>query len=324
MKRHLLAMGMAIALILGFGHAQEVSAASEGENLIAAAKNHMGTPYVFGGASPNGFDCSGFTQYMFKKMDIDIPRTTGSQANVGEKVSKSNLKVGDLIFFKNTYKQGISHVGIYVGNNKFISATSSEGVDVVSLDNPYWGPKYATARRVADFDKNELFPDLSEDNKAFEAVKTLTASKIINGYRDGTFKPDVSISRGQAAALINNALKVDTNSSVSFPDVAENHTFAEDIAAMKKTGIIKGFPDGNFKPDETIARWQMAIMMNRAFDLEEKLADKVQTTNGDDNHAIELLSASDESGYFKADSFKSSAATTRAAFSVALYQAMNQ
>jgi len=111
------------------------------------AKTYMGVPYLWGGASPSGFDCSGFVQYVMKKNGIPISRTTATQYNEGIWVGKSSLKPGDLIFFS-TYKPGPSHVGIYLGNNKFIHASSSEGVTITSLSNSYFAPRYIGAKRI--------------------------------------------------------------------------------------------------------------------------------------------------------------------------------
>ena len=116
--------------------------------LIATALNYRGVPYVFGGTSANGFDCSGFTQFIFASAGIYLPRTADAQFEVGRWVAQDNLDVGDLVFFS-TYEPGPSHVGIYIGNGQFISAKSSEGIAVASIYDPdYWGARYIGARRI--------------------------------------------------------------------------------------------------------------------------------------------------------------------------------
>jgi len=120
---------------------------SAAEKIIATAKRYIGVPYVWGGATPSGFDCSGFVQYVFKAHGIMLPRTSKDQYRVGTYVSKANLKPGDLVFF-NTSGSGVSHLGIYIGNNQFIHASSSKGVMISSLSNSYWSARYLGARRV--------------------------------------------------------------------------------------------------------------------------------------------------------------------------------
>lgn len=123
------------------------AASSKASAVIATAKSYMGVPYVWGGESPSGFDCSGFTQYVLKKNGVSIPRVTADQFGAGVSVSKSNLRVGDLVFFT-TYKQGPSHVGFYMGGGQFIHASSSKGVTISSLNSSYYSDRYVGARRV--------------------------------------------------------------------------------------------------------------------------------------------------------------------------------
>lgn len=121
---------------------------SKADKIIATAKKYIGVPYVWGGESPSGFDCSGFVQYVFKVHGISLNRTTETQYNHGSYVSKSNLKPGDLVFFQNTYRAGISHVGIYIGNGQFIHASSSKGVTISNLSSSYYTSHYYGARRI--------------------------------------------------------------------------------------------------------------------------------------------------------------------------------
>ncbi len=115
--------------------------------IIATAKKYIGVPYVWGGSTPSGFDCSGYVQYVFKAHGISLPRTSKEQYGVGTYVSKANLKAGDLVFF-NTEGSGVSHLGIYIGNNQFIHASSSKGVIISSMSNTYWAPRYYGAKRI--------------------------------------------------------------------------------------------------------------------------------------------------------------------------------
>lgn len=134
--------------IAAFKASANYQGASKAEKLIATAKQYIGVPYVWGGTSPSGFDCSGFTYYVFKQHGITLNRNSASQYVHGSYVSKSNLQPGDLVFFANTYREGISHVGIYIGDGKFIHASSSQGVTISLLSNSYWASHYYGARRV--------------------------------------------------------------------------------------------------------------------------------------------------------------------------------
>lgn len=111
-------------------------------------EKYWGTPYRFGGMSRRGFDCSGFIKTIFYEVyKIKLPRSSKIQYKTGYYVSKRNLKYGDLIFF-NTSGRGVSHVGVYIGNNKFAHASSSKGVTVSNLSNVYYKKRYYGARRV--------------------------------------------------------------------------------------------------------------------------------------------------------------------------------
>lgn len=121
---------------------------SKADKIVATAKKYIGVPYVWGGESPKGFDCSGYVQYVFKMHGISLNRTTETQYKHGSYVSKSNLKPGDLVFFQNTYRAGISHVGIYIGNGQFIHASSSKGVTISNLSSSYYTSHYYGARRI--------------------------------------------------------------------------------------------------------------------------------------------------------------------------------
>jgi cell wall-associated NlpC family hydrolase len=116
-------------------------------NVLQTAMRFVGVPYVFGGNTPDGFDCSGFTRYVYARYGIGLPRMADEQYGLGRPVSKAHLRPGDLVFFT-TYAEGVSHVGIYLGEGKFISATSSRGVAIDRLADGYWGPRYVGARRV--------------------------------------------------------------------------------------------------------------------------------------------------------------------------------
>lgn len=117
-------------------------------NVVSTALKYIGVPYVWGGSSAAGFDCSGFTQYVFKQHSYYLNRTAASQYSNGVVVNRANLLPGDLVFFERTYAtNGISHVGIYIGNNQFIHAGNS-GVAIASLNENYYASRYCGACRV--------------------------------------------------------------------------------------------------------------------------------------------------------------------------------
>ena len=120
---------------------------AQASQIIATAKKYIGVPYLWGGSTPSGFDCSGYVQYVYNAHGIKLPRVSRDQYTVGVAVSKSNLKPGDLVFF-NTSGSGVSHLGIYMGNGQFIHASTSKGVIIAELNNSYWSSRYIGARRV--------------------------------------------------------------------------------------------------------------------------------------------------------------------------------
>ncbi|MBE4907091.1 C40 family peptidase [Bacillus luteolus] len=135
------------------------AAESHGEEIATYGKEFLGVSYKFGGTTPSsGFDCSGYLTYVFNKFNISLPRTAADQYQAGEKVSNKDIVVGDLVFFT-TYKSGASHAGIYVGDNKFIHASSSKGIMISSLDERYWKTRYLGARRFITSSTNLTVKD---------------------------------------------------------------------------------------------------------------------------------------------------------------------
>lgn len=119
----------------------------KGKEIVSRAAKYKGVPYVFGGTTTKGFDCSGYVQYVFKDCKARLPRLADEQALQGIFVTQKQLRPGDLVFFT-TYAPGASHVGIYAGDGQFWSASSSKGVILSSLKEEYWKQRYFGARRV--------------------------------------------------------------------------------------------------------------------------------------------------------------------------------
>ena len=127
-----------------------VGSSSEGKEVVEFAKKYLGYKYVAGGSSPStGFDCSGFTTYVFRNFGVSLNRSSKDQIKNGMAVSKSNLQPGDIVIFKNQGKTAIGHVGIYIGNGNFIhAANKKEGVVITALSSSYYSQRYVEARRV--------------------------------------------------------------------------------------------------------------------------------------------------------------------------------
>lgn len=292
------------------------------------ALKFKGTPYVWGGTTPAGFDCSGFILHVYNHFNVSLPRTSEEQFKVGKPVGLQELQPGDLVFFKDTYKTGISHTGIFLGNNQFISAANS-GVTVDKLiGHSYWGPRYAGAKRVLPF---KQFTDLPESHLAYEAVQELTEKAIISGFQDDSFRPDLSITRGQAAAMLNRVLKLKATNVGRFTDVPANHQFSVHVAAMNQAGILKGYDATTYGFNDELTRGQLAVIMDRAFKLSEKAGNNVYTASLYKDvpathwmsNSILALKVVDRTKVFQTATYDVTNPATRAEFSAAVYSAIN-
>jgi len=118
-------------------------------DIVRTAYAYRGTRYRFGGTSGRGFDCSGFVKFVYATKGIKLPHSSRELFNHGTPVSKVDVQPGDLVFFKNTYRYGISHVGLYVGDGRFIHASTHRGgVRVDNLSDAYFSRRYAGAKRI--------------------------------------------------------------------------------------------------------------------------------------------------------------------------------
>lgn len=149
-------MSIALSVVIGFAvlsavHTPEAAAATKADKIVSLGKKFLGVKYKFGAKSgiTTAFDCSSFTQYIFGKYGIKLPRISSDQAKKGKFVSKANLRKGDLVFFK-TARTGsrIGHVGVYIGNNTIIHTYGKGGVTYDKINTGYWKKQYVTARRV--------------------------------------------------------------------------------------------------------------------------------------------------------------------------------
>ncbi|CKL35775.1 Outer membrane protein precursor GNA2001 [Neisseria meningitidis] len=133
--------------------------AGNADELIGNAMGLLGIAYRYGGTSiSTGFDCSGFMQHIFKRaMGINLPRTSAEQARMGTPVARSELQPGDMVFFRTLGGSRISHVGLYIGNNRFIHAPrTGKNIEITSLSHKYWSGKSAFPRRVKKNDPSRF------------------------------------------------------------------------------------------------------------------------------------------------------------------------
>ena len=123
-----------------------VASSGNGSSVVATANQYIGSRYIYGWTTPSGFDCSGFTSYVYKKYGVSLSRTAAGQYSNGVAVSKGELQPGDLVMFG---KSGINHVGIYIGGGKMIHAANpSRGVTTDTINSGYYGTNYVGARRI--------------------------------------------------------------------------------------------------------------------------------------------------------------------------------
>ena len=131
------------------GEEVDRSQSANSGNVVSYASSFLGTRYILGGASPSGFDCSGFTMYVYGKYGVNLAHSARAQASVGTAVDRANLEAGDLVLFKGATGNSIGHVGIYIGGNNFIHASNpSDGVKITSMSTSYYKSRYVTSRRV--------------------------------------------------------------------------------------------------------------------------------------------------------------------------------
>lgn len=121
---------------------------STARSIITTSLRFLGVPYRYGGTSVRGFDCSGFVGHVFGLLNIKLPRSSREQALLGAHVDRDSLIPADLVFFKTGGSSRINHVGIYLGDNKFIHASSSKGITITSLSDKYYQKAYCGARRI--------------------------------------------------------------------------------------------------------------------------------------------------------------------------------
>ncbi|KOS60763.1 C40 family peptidase [Lysinibacillus agricola] len=259
-------------------HIDSAEAATKSEVTDTASK-YLGIPYKYGGTTTSGFDCSGFTSQVFADLGIKLNRTSGAQYQQGTAVAKSDLQVGDLLFF-NTSGSGISHVSIYIGDGKMVHSQTNQGVSYSNVNDPYyWGSRYVGAKRVATFDAEQQ-------------------AEVKQAAIDFT----VYASRAEVASQIAKAINLDTSDKNSgFIDVKPTNEHAGAIAAVAKLGIFEADANGKFNPSSPINRAQIAKVLVIAFGLENDSQEVSFNDVPQDNWANEYISILASNGVTNGD-----------------------
>jgi hypothetical protein len=163
-----------------------VGSASAATELNAKIDKVLGVRYAWAGTTAKGFDCSGFTRYIFSQFNIDLAHSSKGQSSEGEKVAKSDLRAGDLVFFK-TGGAGISHVGIYVGGGYFVHSANNTGVTKSKLSQKYYVDSYVTARRILS---DKTFSKIATDQED-KIVKTVNDDKAVKIEKEADKETEV-------------------------------------------------------------------------------------------------------------------------------------
>nr|WP_219914447.1 C40 family peptidase [Thalassobacillus sp. CUG 92003] len=311
---------------------QKTAAKSTASQVIDIAKRYSDSPYRYGGTSPHsGFDCSGFTQFVFNKAGIDLNRTSGSQYSQGDYVSRSNLQKGDLVFFGSP----VWHVGIYIGNNKMISAeNASTGIQVTSLTD-YWDRNYTGAKRVIEEQAKDSqsaeskplpvgqYHDVPNGHWAADKIEKLSKQGIIEGYNE-RFNPDDKVTRAEAAKMLSVALDLPKSPGNDYTDVNSPHWASEYINSATNKGYFDGYDNGRkFKPEQPITRAEIAALFKEAFNLNGSGKSFADTKGHWGEEDIQALTAHSIAKGYSANAFKPDAATKRSEFAVFLTRALN-
>lgn len=307
---------------------------SKSDDIVSTAKDYIGVPYVFGGESSKGFDCSGYSSYVFAKHGVDLPRTASQQYNVGTKISKDELQRGDLVFFE-TYKPGPSHLGIYVGSNKFIHASSSNGVSISDLNEAYWKKRYIGSRRVLKKEEqqqeivNTLYKDITNNHWAFKEIEYLTEQGIYTGSDKKIFQPDDPITKEIAAILLSRAVPLEITTFKTVNDLNYAKYGQDAILKVVNAEIMSLDKDGNFNPNQELTREEIAVLFTKAFSLNNN-DESGQAFHFDDvdqsapsHDAIQEITKAGITTGYEDETFKPEKVTNRAEFAVFLYRALN-
>lgn len=253
-KRFLLPIFASFMIFTGVTTDTYTAEAASVSDLTATASKYIGVPYVYGGTTASGLDCSGFTQIVFKQLGQNLNRTAAAQYKQGTPVAKADLQEGDLVFFNTA--GGVSHVGISLGGSKFIHAGASTGVTTASLNSSYWAKRYIGAKRVANFSSKQV-------------VASVNNAEV----KEAAIDFSVYASRGEVAIQLADALGLDTTATdTPFPDVKSTAKYAGATKALNEIGVFEGDENGKFNPGSPLTRAEMAKVLTTAFQLQQQAA----------------------------------------------------
>lgn len=193
-----------ILLTLLFTSIVAESNQNQATTIETLAKTHLGGKYSWGGTTPNGFDCSGYTQYIYKQVGINLPRTAYAQSKIGIPITDKSYQKGDLLFFLTNKKRGIpiTHIGIYLENNRFIHAASSKkGIIISDLTHSRYGSLLVKATRVLTQEQQEIFYPIEFTAKLKKAI--YSNNRVI-------FKSSINIDNNSSLSKLEQAIQSDT------------------------------------------------------------------------------------------------------------------
>ncbi|UCZ51448.1 S-layer homology domain-containing protein [Bacillus shivajii] len=315
-----------------FLSSQQAEANSLRQDIVNISKNYIGVPYLWGGTSTAGFDCSGFVKYVYREAGITLSRTTSTQINEGRAVNRNELKPGDIVFF-NTTGVSPSHNGIYIGNNQFIHSGSSRGVEITSLGNLYWSPRYIGARRIiedAPLPPEPLpagqFHDVSNSYWAKHEITNISKNGYIVGFKNSFYRPEEHINRASVAAVISRVKSLNDSNNNNFSDVPSDHWAVNVISAVNDAGYFGGFNDGTFRPEQPMTRAEVSAVFERVFEWSSEYQEQDFTDITSNHWAYDQVQQMASNGItvgYVDGTFRPDDPITRAEFTVFLYRALN-
>jgi hypothetical protein len=240
------------------------------ERFLEFCREQLEKPYVFGSTGPNSFDCSGLIFAGLIALTTDpIPRLSTDQFTMGAKIEMSEVKPGDLVFFDTGWTNRVpNHLGVCIGNGRMINANRYYNrVVEESFVTSYWQPRITGFKRI--FNQNDrcdvlpkesaeplAFSDVKPDHAHAEFIDKLHERGIVQGFPGNLFKPDQPVTRAEALKIILMAFETAIKDAPqsSFSDIHPTDWHIGIVETAKKLGIVNGYGDGSFKPNNPVNR----------------------------------------------------------------------